>query len=302
MSALKILIADDEIHRAQGLSKSLQDNGFESYYVSRGSAALDGVQKDKPDFLIIDLLLPERNALECLKEMKSRGILNLPTKVIVTSGHSSPSNVRECLRFGASDYLVKPFTDSDLLDKLAFHSQPTRIAADTDAHTLTESLSNNLGLVERMIKVASNPHSDLHSILYRLSAMAAMIFPSGRCNFIEASLETGKCSVKAASDDANLRDLKIELSRYPEVVHCLNTEKTIALENLSSDKVMSQLKKAFKNVHFNSMIVAPVHVLGKIEGVFSVRLNESHPGISEAEIQMTRVIADLAGLAWSSAK
>ncbi|MGE0631878.1 MAG: response regulator [Pseudobdellovibrionaceae bacterium] len=301
MSALKILVADDEIHKSQTLQKSLQLEGFDCILSESGADVISQVLREPPNFLVVDLLLPNGNALHCLQILKNKGILNNPTKVIVSSGHSSPSNVKECFKHGAVDYLVKPFTADDLLNKLAFHSQVQKEAPETKFRSLNDSLSQNLGMIEKIINISADPNADLHHTLHRLATMAGMIFPSGRCNFIEASLETGNCQVLAASDDPKLKNLKIDLSRYPEVVHCLNTEKTVALENLNADKVMSQLKKAFKNVQFNSMIVAPVMVRGKIRGVFSVRLKEDSTRIEESEIQMTRIIAHLAGLAWACA-
>lgn len=302
MSALKILLADDQEHSSVVMQKALQEQGIECLFTTRGTEVIPMIEEHKPRFLVIDLLLPGFNALQCLQAMATKNLLK-DTKVFVTSGHSSPANVKECLRFGAVDYLVKPFEARDLMTKLAFHSQTARVAKESgDVSAMTESLSVNLGLIERMIKVASETNTDMHAVMHSLASMASVMMSAKRCNFIEASLETGTACVMAASDDVKLKDLKIELSRYPEVVHCLNTEKTIALENLSQDKVMSQLKKNFKNVQFNSMIVAPIPVRGKTEGVFAVRLPEGRSNLTEAEIQMTRIVADLAGLAWSTSR
>lgn len=72
-----------------------------------GQEALDYLEKEKIDIVIADLYMPKMNGLELLKEMR---INNITSEVIMVTAASGMETIKEALRFGILDYLVKPFT------------------------------------------------------------------------------------------------------------------------------------------------------------------------------------------------
>jgi DNA-binding response OmpR family regulator len=101
---IKILIADDNKAIAMALDLKLQNEGFEVKTVFNGNEALDLLEKEKFDLLILDLIMPQLNGFGVLKGIKEKGI---KTPVIVSSDLSQPEDINKVKELGAVDFFVK---------------------------------------------------------------------------------------------------------------------------------------------------------------------------------------------------
>src|SRR4051794_1489708 len=118
-STIRILIADDELLIAGRLVDFLKSKTFAVRHVRTGRDAMQVIQTWFPDFVLCDLMLPELNALELMREMAAAHLLGEGrSRVIVLSGHNNPTNLRECMRMGAADYMPKPASHADVLARL----------------------------------------------------------------------------------------------------------------------------------------------------------------------------------------
>ena len=108
----KILVVDDEPSIRKYLQTLLEVDGFDVETVSSGREAIKLVSEGKrPDFVILDVLMPEMSGLDTLKElMQTDRTLN----VIMLSCSNEVGTVVEAIRIGAHDYLTKPFEKSEL--------------------------------------------------------------------------------------------------------------------------------------------------------------------------------------------
>ncbi len=103
-----ILIADDNLINQELLKDVVVSLGHIPTTVSNGNDVLKHVDNDKPDMILLDLMMPEMNGFQVLKVLKSKGLLDeLP--VIVISSVEKLESIAACIRIGAKDYLVKPF-------------------------------------------------------------------------------------------------------------------------------------------------------------------------------------------------
>ncbi len=101
----KILVVDDEPSIRKYLQTLLEVDGFEVEAVSSGREALERVNKgERPDFIILDVLMPEMNGLETLKEMMQ---VDRSLNVIMLSCSNEVGTVVEAIRIGAHDYLTR---------------------------------------------------------------------------------------------------------------------------------------------------------------------------------------------------
>lgn len=82
---------------------------------SNGQAAVDLVKSLKPDLVCMDVVMPEKNGLEALGEIKAA---NPNIEVIMVTGNSDPETVQESIQNGASGYIIKPFNAARVLDTL----------------------------------------------------------------------------------------------------------------------------------------------------------------------------------------
>ncbi|MDY0151461.1 MAG: sigma-54 dependent transcriptional regulator [Candidatus Cloacimonas sp.] len=109
---LKVLILDDEQRIIHELSEFLLRKGFQVKAVNTPSLAFQTLDSEAFDVLILDVRLPEMDGLDVLKRVKA----DYPSlEVIMISGHGDMETVIEALRCGASDYLKKPFRQTELM-------------------------------------------------------------------------------------------------------------------------------------------------------------------------------------------
>ncbi len=82
---------------------------------TNGQAAIDLVRTLKPDLVCMDVVMPEKNGIEALIEIKAA---NPGTEVIMVTGNSDPETVQESIQNGASGFIIKPFNAARVLDTL----------------------------------------------------------------------------------------------------------------------------------------------------------------------------------------
>jgi twitching motility two-component system response regulator PilH len=108
----RILIVDDSLSARQGISQTVGDCGHETIVAANGLEALDLVAEQKPDCMVLDLLMPEMDGFDVLKMLKNRG-LKIP--VIVLSADIQETTRVECLKLGAFRFLNKPPMAAELM-------------------------------------------------------------------------------------------------------------------------------------------------------------------------------------------
>lgn len=114
----RILIAEDEPFIVESLSFLLSREGHEVDAVDTGSEALRAVQRRRPDLLLLDIMLPETNGFDVLRRLRAApGLEELPVMVLTAKGQEADR--KRMMELGADDFVTKPFSNRDLLDRVA---------------------------------------------------------------------------------------------------------------------------------------------------------------------------------------
>ncbi|TCW86871.1 DNA-binding response regulator [Burkholderia sp. SRS-46] len=113
MNAL-ILIAEDEPEIAEILDAYLTREGFRTYRVDNGQAALDVQPLLKPDLVLLDIKMPQKSGWEVLIELRRRG----DTPVVVITALDQDIDRLQGLRIGADDYIAKPFNPVEVVVRI----------------------------------------------------------------------------------------------------------------------------------------------------------------------------------------
>jgi DNA-binding response OmpR family regulator len=109
----KVLLVDDEREFVQTLSERLLMRDMGSAVAYDGESALDLIQEDEPEVMILDLRMPGIDGIEVLRRVKQT---NPGIEVIILTGHGSEADRKTCLELGAFAYLQKP-VDIDRLSE-----------------------------------------------------------------------------------------------------------------------------------------------------------------------------------------
>jgi CheY-like chemotaxis protein len=112
---IKVLLVDDEESFARALSERLSTRGVAAEAVFGGREALELIDRDEPDVMILDLKMPEIDGMEVLRRVRKR-YPNIQT--IVLSGYGTDSARKEAARLGAVDFLDKPADIYILAEKI----------------------------------------------------------------------------------------------------------------------------------------------------------------------------------------
>lgn len=115
---IKVLLVDDARDFINYMSKRLVAAGIEVYVAYCGEDAIDIVKNKEVQIVVLDTLMPGLDGIETLKEISA---LNLKTKVIMLTGHSSVVEAVKALKLGAVDFLLKP-CDARTLAKSIQHA------------------------------------------------------------------------------------------------------------------------------------------------------------------------------------
>ncbi|HTY21009.1 MAG TPA: sigma-54 dependent transcriptional regulator [Geobacteraceae bacterium] len=115
MEKSRILVVDDEAVVREGVRRILENDRYSVESCSSGRAALDLMQIKDFDMVITDLKMPGMSGLEVLKTIK---ILQPEIPVIIITGYSTVDTAVEAMKNGAIDYIAKPFTPDQLLEKV----------------------------------------------------------------------------------------------------------------------------------------------------------------------------------------
>ncbi len=113
----KILIVEDDLNLGEVLRIFLEKSGFEVISSSDAYGGIQLVHKERPDLVILDITMPAGGGISVLRKLKqSTHTKNIP--VIITSGTASKDAEQEALRLGIKEYVRKPYSPEELLDKI----------------------------------------------------------------------------------------------------------------------------------------------------------------------------------------
>lgn len=113
----KVLIIEDEGDIATIIRDYLSVNHFEPYIVQTGQEAIQTIKKSPPDFIILDLSLPDYDGIELCRQIRE----NCNVALLILSARSSDTDKVLGLGYGADDYMTKPFSLSELVARIKAH-------------------------------------------------------------------------------------------------------------------------------------------------------------------------------------
>jgi len=113
----RILVVDDEIYIVHILEFTLTMEGYDVVTAADGDEALRKVEQDRPDLLVLDIMMPRMDGYEvCRRLREQEETSDLP--VILLSAKGRPIDRETGMEVGANDYIVKPFSPRRLLEKI----------------------------------------------------------------------------------------------------------------------------------------------------------------------------------------
>ena len=145
-----ILIVDDELAIVKFLRANLEANGYETLAASDGAEALQKVEMELPDLIILDIMMPKIDGFEVCRRIREWS--QIP--IIMLSVRGDLMDKVKCLDLGADDYLTKPFGKEELIARVRAVLRRTEGAYVTSSQPSFTCDDLEINFVERRITVA----------------------------------------------------------------------------------------------------------------------------------------------------
>lgn len=113
----RILIADDEQNIVISLEFLMKREGFQVSVANDGEEALARIRSDKPELVLLDVMMPKKTGFEVCQEVKSDPALQA-VKILMLTAKGRDTEVAKGLAMGADAYMTKPFSTRELVAKV----------------------------------------------------------------------------------------------------------------------------------------------------------------------------------------
>ena len=121
MAGKRILLVEDEPNIVESLRFILEKEGFEVDVVSDGSVALDRLNAESPDAVVLDIMLPGMNGFDVLRTIrKDANLANLPVIVLTAKGQPNDRKMAETI--GATAFITKPYSNLEVIECVRSHA------------------------------------------------------------------------------------------------------------------------------------------------------------------------------------
>jgi PAS domain S-box-containing protein len=256
-----------------------------------GMALLPGEQLDEATVVLVDVTTPD--GLAALKSLSRDDDRPRSLVAVVDWARAELANK------------VQAVCDADLVSTTSLAAElPFRLKkAAAEASALHEAyqrerdLSLLLGLTADYA-AALDVHQLLHDVTRRLAQEMGVL----RASLVVLHEQRDAGFVIAASDDAELKELRIDLSRYPEIRECIRTGKPVLVEDVPTHPLLEGVKSQVQARGVHSIAALPLALRGRVLGVLLLRAAAGRPQFTRREIDFLSTVAHATAIALRNAR
>lgn len=288
-----ILVVDDDAVSRRVLTETLASAGIESEAVSSGKEALAWLESHAPALVLLDLVMPAPDGFEVLRLIRENPAI-AETPVVVLTGLDSDEEIRAVFASGADDYVHKPFRAAELV---------ARIRGQLRMREYVERLSRRERDSQTVLELTQALASTLNirHILFTVVRRVAEVASVDRCSIVLVAENEGMGHVVATSDDEQLRDLTIELSKYPEIREVLRTGSTLVIRDARKHPLLEAVRQAEQGLGFTSLALVPISHEQRPMGVIFLR-SRGVAAFADHEISLVHTVANATAIALRNAR
>ena len=288
-----VLVVDDDAVSRHVLVQALASAELPYVAVASGSEALAHIERVKPAIVLLDLVMPAPDGYQVLRILRARAeSRDLP--VVVLTGLDAEDEIAKAFEAGADDFVKKPFKPVELvarirgqlrlrgaMDELAKKEKDANVVLE-----LTQALASNL---------------DFRGILFTVVQRIAEVANVDRVSIVLVREQGQVGYVVAASDDEQLRDLPIDLSKYPEIQQVLSSGEPLVIPDAATSPLLEIVRHDAHARAFSSLAILPILYEGRPLGVLFLRARRAS-AFGEHEVALCRTVASAMAIALRNAR
>jgi PAS domain S-box-containing protein len=288
-----VLVVDDDAVSRHVLVQALASAELPYVAVASGSEALAQIERVKPSIVLLDLVMPAPDGYQVLRILRARPeTKDLP--VVVLTGLDAEDEIAKAFEAGADDFVKKPFKPVELvarirgqlrlrgvMDQLAKKEKDANVVLE-----LTQALASNL---------------DFRGILFTVVQRIAEVAKVDRVSIVLVREQGQIGYVVAASDDEHLRDLPIDLSKYPEIQQVLSSGEPLVIGDAATSTLLEIVRHDAQARAFSSLAILPILYEGRPLGVLFLRARRAS-AFGEHEVALCRTVSSAMAIALRNAR
>jgi PAS domain S-box-containing protein len=288
------LVVDDDMVSRHVLGQALAGAKLEHVTASSGAEALAQIDKVHPSIVLLDLVMPAPDGYQILRILRARPeTRDLP--VVVLTALEADEEIAKAFEAGADDFVRKPFKPVELVARVRGQ---LRLRAAMDALARREKDAQLV--LELTQALASN--LDFRGILFTVVQRIAEVAKVDRVSIVLVREQENIGYVVAASDDDKLRDLPIDLAKYPEIQEVLAKGEPLVVEDAGTHPLMEIVRATGQGkAAFASLCILPILYEGRPMGVLFLRSRRAG-AFAEREVAVCQTIASAMAIALRNAR
>ena len=319
----RILIVEDHAEMLQVLRKFLTEKGYEIIEANTGETALEMVKSEKPDIILLDIMLPGISGVEVTKELRTNNANGQYIPILMLTAKSEIKDVIAGLEIGADDYIIKPFSFEELIARVNSAIRIKNLNENLRAQSIELESANqkiyqlNQTLIEKNKELRKKIYDlrnifdislELHSILDverlinsslltmigKFSCKSALFMHVVKKNEQRLSVQNSKGFYKS-----EVENLIIEMSD-PLVSYLYETQKPVPMDQMPDDTSTSAGTRALKEI--NIELVSPIKILhNNSEALICLGQRVNNKPYTENELELLITINNIVSIAISNA-
>jgi len=276
----RILLAHDDHAFGRTLSWILDEHGYAVTATDATDAITDLLTSDPHDLLILETEAGQAG-LTLLSRVKADDRFeHLP--VLLLSSLPPEEGSVEALGLGAADFMSKPFRVREILARVKAHLRAGRELNRARAEARSRS-----EMIEILREIASSLSPDeIYQVLVRRVAQGLGI---SRCSILLRGPVPDTATVVAAFENPMLRNLRVDLRRYPEIQRAFESSDVVLSDSIASDPLFADTRQAWQEqgheVETTSALAIPFSVRGEQLGVFYLRTSGHDAVLNQLDVQ-----------------
>lgn len=281
--AKRVLIADDSKTARDLLSAILKERNYDIRFATNGEEAVRVAKEFNPLVILMDVMMPGMSGIEACEQIRTIRLEARPT-IIMVSTASEHEVIAEALCRGADEFVMKPVSKIELL---------ARIDAQMRIHEFYQEVELDKRDLETILDITKAVSSSLDpdAVLRTVVCRIAEITGASRCSILLVPNDK-EAYVLASHDNPDISNLKIDLTRYPEIREAIRTRCFLVVDDMSDDPMMKEIQKLLHGFEEMSVIVVPIVFGEEVLGTLLLRAQKKDHRFGEKEINLCRIVAN----------
>ncbi len=280
----KILIIENPAVAHLSFAGALESDGFIVRTSRETAEAKHLISEWTPAVILLQLDGVDRQSKQLLREIRRVPTQYRPS-IIVIPETKNKDDLISTLKDGADDFILQPVSPTELSarvrEQLRLSGFYSRFQADR------ESLRSLLDITNA-ITTSLNPTEVFQTIVHRVAEATG----AERCSIVLVTRNEGY--VLASHDDPGLKDRKIDLKKYPEIIEAINRKDPLIVDDIATNPLMNEVKDSVRGLEGKSLLLVPIVFNDRVLGTLFLRTKKESGGFESDEVNFCRIVANSA--------